>query len=385
MIILRGERWRDFEYKAKHIVPMSLLVVAMIFYPETRLSTIGLAIFFYILFDRYRLKHSEKNMPLPIFIPFMLTCVIALFLSDHRLIGGSLTRGLLIAVQFEWLSMLFVSVVIISSSSLLYLWYVESIRSKSTLTIVSTLFGLLPVAMWFKSNTIDWVVLSIFIVCIGVAIFEAVMGRRRNSIGPLRFVGFAWVTISWGAYAGATTFVLYTGFFHLMQHEFKFLKSKQDKSVLESARYVLLALIPIGAWFVWWATMGQLDGLSHPRDIDPGNLFLTGGYIGDRASPSNSWVGFMGGGPMILMTILWVQMFKEVKWPMAFALAMFSIRVALLGLHLSITPNLPRLVFKVSWDITLYFGLGALVSAMLLIDKFNQRKAIAEPEMLPNS
>ena len=385
MIILRGERWRDFEYKSKHIVPMSLLVVAMIFYPETRLSTIGLAIFFYILFDRYRLKHSEKNMPLPIFIPFMLTCVIALFLSDHRLIGGSLTRGLLIAVQFEWLSMLFVSVVIISSSSLLYLWYVESIRSKSTLTIVSTLFGLLPVAMWFKSNTIDWVVLSIFIVCIGVAIFEAVMGRRRNSIGPLRFVGFAWVTISWGAYAGATTFVLYTGFFHLMQHEFKFLKSAQDKPVLESARYVLLALIPIGAWFVWWATMGQLDGLSHPRDIDPGNLFLTGGYIGDRASPSNSWVGFMGGGPMILMTILWFQMFKEVKWPMAFALAMFTLRVALLGLHLSITPNLPRLVFKVSWDITLYFGLGALVSAMLLIDKFNQRKAIAEPEMLPHS
>ena len=131
--------------------------------------------------------------------------------------------------------------------------------------------------------------------------------------------------------------------------------------------------------------MGQLDGLSHPRDIDPGNLFLTGGYIGDRASPSNSWVGFMGGGPMILMTILWFQMFKEIKWPMAFALAMFSIRVALLGLHLSITPNLPRLVFKVSLDITLYFGLGALVSAMLLIDKFNQRKAIAEPEMLPNS
>ena len=120
--------------------------------------------------------------------------------------------------------------------------------------------------------------------------------------------------------------------------------------------------------------MGQLDGLSHPRDIDPGNLYLTGGYIGDRISPSNSWVGFMGGGPMILMTVLWFQMFKEVKWPMMFAMVLFSLRVALLALHLSITPNLPRLVFKVSWDIVLYFGLSVLILSMLGIDKFNERK-----------
>ena len=385
MLMLSRERWRNYEYDVRHIAALGMLLVAMIMYPETRLSTIGLAIFFYILSDRYYFKRSEENMPLPVFIPFMLTCIIALFLSDHRLIGGSLTRGLLIAVQFEWISMVLVSMLIISGSSFLYLWYVESIRSKPTLVIVTSLFGLLPFAMWFKDNTIDWVVLSIFILCIGVAIFEAIMGRKRNSIGPIRFVGFAWVTISWGAYAGATTLVLYTGFYHLMQHEFNFLKSKQERLILESARYVLLALIPIGAWFVWWATMGQLDGLSHPRDIDPGNLFLTGGYIGDRASPSNSWVGFMGGGPMVLMTILWFQMFKEIKWPLTFALVLFSLRVALLGLHLSVTPNLPRLVFKVSWDLVLYFGLGVLVLAMLGLDKFNKRKALQESETLVSS
>ena len=385
MLMLSRERWRNYEYDVRHIAALGMLLVAMIMYPETRLSTIGLAIFFYILSDRYYFKRSENNMPLPVFIPFMLTCIIALFLSDHRLIGGSLTRGLLIAVQFEWISMVLVSMLIISCSSFLYLWYVESIRSKPTLVIVTSLFGLLPFAMWFKDNTIDWVVLSIFILCICVAIFEAIMGRKRNSIGPIRFVGFAWVTISWGAYAGATTLVLYTGFYHLMQHEFNFLKSKQERLILESARYVLLALIPIGAWFVWWATMGQLDGLSHPRDIDPGNLFLTGGYIGDRASPSNSWVGFMGGGPMVLMTILWFQMFKEIKWPLTFALVLFSLRVALLGLHLSVTPNLPRLVFKVSWDLVLYFGLGVLVLAMLGLDKFNKRKALQESETLVSS
>ena len=385
MMMLKNERWRNFEYKSQHMSILALLLASMIMYPETRLSTIGMAIFAYILLDRYYLKHSYKNMPLSVFIPFMIICVISLFLSDARLIGGSLTRVCLETVQQEELSMLFASILLAVFSSLLYLWYVEDIRSKKTLLTVCALFGLLPYAMWFKDNTIDWVVLSIFILCIITAIVEGIRGNKRSSIAPIRFVGFAWVTISWGAYAGATTMVLYTGFFHLMQREFDFLKIHQDKPLLEYARFVLLALIPIGAWFTWWATMGQLDGLSHPRDIDPGNLYLTGGYIGDRISPSNSWVGFMGGGPIILMTVLWFQMFKEIKWPLTYALTLFSLRVALLAVHLSVTPNLPRLVFKVSWDIVLYFGLAALILAMLGIDKLNERKALEEPETLVSS
>ena len=85
---------------------------------------------------------------------------------------------------------------------------------------------------------------------------------------------------------------------------------------------------------------------------------------------------------MILMTILWFQMFKEIKWPLTFALTLFSLRVALLAIHLSVTPNLPRLVFKVSWDIVLYFGLGVLVLAMLGVGKYNERKTVVEPEKL---
>ena len=85
------------------------------------------------------------------------------------------------------------------------------------------------------------------------------------------------------------------------------------------------------------------------------------------------------------MTVLWFQMFKEIKWPLTYALTLFSLRVALLAVHLSVTPNLPRLVFKVSWDIVLYFGLSALILSSLGIDKFNQRKALDEPEALMSS
>ncbi len=380
LCMLKVERWRNFNFKNHHVVALGLLLVSMTMYPETRLSIIGLGIFTYVLIDRYYTKYSEHYTPYIVLIPFLVVCCIAFFLSDHRLLGRSLTRDYLVTVQQEELSMLIVSIILAVSSSLLYLWHVETIRSKTTLAIVCSLFGLLPCAMWFKENWIDWIVLSIFMLCIIVALVEHIRGNKRSAIAPMRFVGFAWVTISWGAYAGATTMVLYTGFFYLMQRELSFLNVRQEKPLMESARYVLLALIPIGAWFTWWATMGQLDGLSHPRDIDPGNLFLTGGYIGDRISPSNTWVGFMGGGPMILMTILWFQMFKEIKWPLTYALALFLLRVGLLAIHLSVTPNLPRLVFKVSWDIVLYFGLGVLVLAMLGVDKYNERKSVAEPE-----
>ncbi|MBL6881704.1 MAG: alkaline phosphatase family protein [Candidatus Poseidoniaceae archaeon] len=384
-VMLKTERWQNYNFQNKHMAALALLLITTVMYPETRLSIIGLMIFAYAIIERYYLRNCEKHMPNTVFIPFSIICIIAFFLSDYRLLGVSLTRDYIVTIQQEELSMLFASVVLASSASLLYLWHVESIRSKTTLLTVCALFGLLPYAMWFKDNTIDWVVLSIFILCIITAIVEGLRRNKRSSIAPIRFVGFAWVTISWGAYAGATTMVLYTGFFYLMQREFGFLKIRQDKPLLESTRHVLLALIPIGAWFTWWATMGQLDGLSHPRDIDPGNLFLTGGYIGDRISPSNSWVGFMGGGPMILMTVLWFQMFKEIKWPLTYALTLFSLRVALLAVHLSVTPNLPRLVFKVSWDIVLYFGLGALILSLLGIDKFNERKALDEPETLSSS
>jgi hypothetical protein len=120
--------------------------------------------------------------------------------------------------------------------------------------------------------------------------------------------------------------------------------------------------------------MGQLDGFTHPRDIDPGNLYLTGGYIGDRDSPSNSWVGFMGGGPMGLMTVLIFHMFRSIDWPLHLTVWFCVLRVAFLGIHLSVAPNLPRLVFKISWDIVLYSMISAVVLAMLGVDRLLRQR-----------
>ena len=374
LMLLKSEKWNSKEYTGTHIIAFSGLLVGTIMFPETRLSILGLCIFAYVLFDRFYLKSSTLATPTKLLLPFVFVCIVTFFLSEHRVLGRSLARYYIVTLQKEDISMVLLSMLLVVGSSLLYLIYVEGIQSRPTLATTSAMFALLPVAMWFKNNVIDWIVLSILMMFIVAWMYEIVKRKQTTSIAPLRFVGFAWVTISWGAYAGAATMILYSGFYFLSQREFKFLFAPQEKPVVEAARYLLLAILPICLWFTWWAAMGQLDGYTHPRDIDPGNLYLTGGYIGDRDSPSNAWVGFMGGGPMVLMTFLIFHLFKLIDWPLHLTVWFCLLRVAFLSLHLSVSPNLPRLVFKISWDILLYALVALILFAMQQVEKVLARE-----------
>lgn len=374
LMILKAEKWNSKEHSDAHIVALSGLLVGTMMFPETRLSILGLCIFCYVLYDRFYLKSSTSTIPTKLFLPFVVVCIVTFFLSEHRVLGRSLARYYIVTLQKGDISMVLLSMLLVVGSSLLYLIYVEGIQSRPVLATTSAMFGLLPVAMWFKNNVIDWIVLSILMMFVVAWIFGMIKRKQTASIAPLRFVGFAWVTISWGAYAGAATMILYSGFYFLSQREFKFLFVKQEKPVVEGARYLLLAILPICLWFTWWAAMGQLDGYTHPRDIDPGNLYLTGGYIGDRDSPSNAWVGFMGGGPMILMTLLIFHLFKSIDWPLHLTVWFCILRVAFLSIHLSVSPNLPRLVFKISWDILLYAFIAMILFAMHQAERIVARK-----------
>ena len=374
LMLLKSEKWNSKEYTGAHIVALSGLLVGTMMFPETRLSILGLCIFGYVLYDRFYLKSSTQTIPTQLLLPFVVVCIVTFFLSEHRVLGRSLARYYIVTLQKEDISMVLLSMLLVVGSSLLYLIYVEGIQLRPVLATTSAMFGLLPVAMWFKNNVIDWIVLSILMMFVVAWIFGMIKRKQTASIAPLRFVGFAWVTISWGAYAGAATMILYSGFYFLSQREFKFLFVQQEKPVVEGARYLLLAILPICLWFTWWAAMGQLDGYTHPRDIDPGNLYLTGGYIGDRDSPSNAWVGFMGGGPMILMTLLMFHLFKSINWPLHLTVWFCILRVAFLSIHLSVSPNLPRLVFKISWDILLYAFIAMILFAMHQAERFVARK-----------
>ena len=199
---------------------------------------------------------------------------------------------------------------------------------------------------------------------------------KSNAFAVFQYCAFAWMTMSWGAWGGGISMIFFAVTNSLMQREWSHLLETKESKTSEFARNIMVGILPIGLWFAWWATLGQTDGLLHPRDIDPGNLFLKGGYIGDRLSPSNTWVFVMGAGPAILVGILLWNTFRLSKWPLQMTVIILAVRLAGISLQLSISPNLPRLVFKIGWDILFCIILLSVSFVFMLYEQWNTRGKI---------
>ena len=89
----------------------------------------------------------------------------------------------------------------------------------------------------------------------------------------------------------------------------------------------------------------------------------------------------MGAGPVILMGTLWWNLFRRNSWPLQMAFLILSVRVAALALQLSVSPNLPRLVFKMGWDMLFCIILLVVAGIFMLYDNWiskNQQAVISE-------
>ena len=179
--------------------------------------------------------------------------------------------------------------------------------------------------------------------------------------------------MSWGGWALAVTAIMYASVESFLKNEWNVLTNKYDSIHRETSRMVILTLLPLVTWFTWWAALGQIDGFNHPRDIDPGNIFLNGGYIGDRFSPSYSWVIFMGTGPIAAVSLLWWSLFHKHNWPVHYVALLLIARIALLSLQWSLSPNLPRLIFKISWDILFALLLLGFMAHVLISSSLKKR------------
>ena len=168
--------------------------------------------------------------------------------------------------------------------------------------------------------------------------------------------------------------IMYASLESFLGKELKYLTEKCQQVHKEIARNIVLAMFPLVVWYTWWAALGQIDGFGHPRDVDPGNIFLNGGYIGDRFSPSNAWVGFMGAGATAAMSMMWWSLFRKFGWPVHYVALLLVVRISMISLQLSVSPNLPRLIFKISWDIIFALGLIGLMSHTLITNYIQNRR-----------
>ena len=357
-----------------HIALLSLIVFSII-YPETRFTVIGVMIIAYFLINKetYKITPGQiSHTNRMIFYPFLGVLIAGILFSDYRLLGFSAPRFMVIFSQS------YESTEVLSSCAIaFFVTFIYSKWSKNftyqTSLILAGLFGIVPFMISQDSNSVDWVLLSGLIISSVTSLIFKLKGKD-NSATILYYSAFFWLNMSWGAWACGISMLYFAAIESFSQNEWHDFMKPKENSMQEFTRKVLLGVIPLGIWFAWWATLGQTDGLLHTRDIDPGNLFLKGGYIGDRVSPSNTWVFVMGAGPAILVGSLWYDHFRRMGWPLKYALFIFCARLAALSIQLSISPNLPRLVFKIGWDLLFGLIITSVIFVFFIIQYRDEKK-----------
>ena len=85
--------------------------------------------------------------------------------------------------------------------------------------------------------------------------------------------------------------------------------------------------------------------------------------------------------PFLVGILLW-NTFRLSKWPLQMTVIIFAVRLAGISLQLSISPNLPRLVFKIGWDILFCIILLSVSLIFMLYEQWNTRGKIYTPEVV---
>ena len=361
----------------KVITPLTYLLIAssffMLTYVETRFSALNLMLLLMIAFPIFtKYEGSERTSKLQK-IFYLIVMIPTVFFSHHRTMGFSLPR-MMIFFTFEMtlLSVLFGSCLILIST-----WFFvnrnDFLKSRNQRITVTGLFTAIPFLISLESNFVDWILLS-GIIC--YLIYGIYLWSKKSSDSQEVFLycTLYWLAMTWGGWTSAATMIIYSSIESFLSKELKFLLQKTEKVYREIARTIVVTLFPLVVWFSWWTALGQIDGFGHPRDVDPGNIFLNGGYIGDRFSPSNAWVGFMGAGATAAMSMMWWSLFRKFGWPVHYVALLLVVRISMISLQLSVSPNLPRLIFKISWDIIFALGLIGLMSHTLITNYIQNRR-----------
>lgn len=333
-------------------MPLLCLATFVLMYPDTRHSLGAYIIWFSCMIFLRHYKENELSLNLAA-IGLIGILIPPLMFSHVRIIGFDLARGLLVYTQVETLEMATLCALAVGFSAGLATWIRIGTFDVKRIAIHSIGFAALPILMIQESNTIDWIVIGILLLMLGTGTV-LILTKGKDCERLVITSALAWMAMSWGAWGGSVCLIGIASVERLLAGPWATILEKRSDSRQEASRIAMLVLMPLTVWYaIWWA-LGQIEGFSwdflYPREIDPGDIMLRGGYIGDRWSPSNEWVGFMGAGPVVaVMFVMW-QTFHRIGWPLHLLAAALILRCSFLWLHLSYAADYPRLVFKATWD-----------------------------------
>jgi len=341
-----------WKYLLGSTVPLLCLAAFVLMFPNTRHSLGAYVVWVSCLLLLRNYKENDLSLNLAAISLFVLWIPPLLF-SHVRIIGFDLTRGMLVYTQIETLDLaIWCAIGVGFSAGLATLIRIGEFDLKR-IGIHAMTFASLPILMVQQSNNVDWIVIGIVLLVLIIGIYQ-IMTFGKDTERLVITSALAWMTMSWGVWGGSICLIGFASTERLLAGPWSSILEKRSDIRQETARIVMLALLPLTIWYGIWWTLGQVEGLSwdflYPREIDPGDILLRGGYIGDRWSPSNEWVAFMGAGPVIAVMLVMWRTFHRVGWPLHLLAAALIIRFSFMWLHLSYAADSPRLVFKATWD-----------------------------------
>ena len=364
------------EDDGRWMICLTLLSALMLMYSETRLSNMFLILWFLLAY-RWVFRSSEGDSPRMLRYAFLLVLIPAIFFSHYRALGFSLTRRYVSYSLSVLPHLVATSCALAAGGALFFLHHQKQARREHKVGL-ALFFASIPLLLSFESNYSDWLLLLSTLSMLGYGIHRYRIGAQ-DDLPWITLSALSWLTICWGAWAGMVSMVILACTSSLLENEWRGVPLLNAESNYSRwAGYILMGCLPIAIWFAWWASLGQLTGFLHPRDIDPGNLYLRGGYVGDRVSPSNMWVGFMGVGPIAVVSLALFRLFHRAGWCLEATLAFLALRISFHSLQLPFAPELPRLVFKLAWDIIYLLILMLLiivVRARMYIDWYRNQSS----------
>ena len=349
-----------------------ILFMIMIIFTESRVSAINVIMLLMLLTPIFLKAKEEQKTKRLILALYLIIIIPTTLLSHYRAIYFSFPR---FAINFSVsgdIGPLIMNTAMACLGIMVYMYAHKVITEQRIRYSIIAFFTSIPFLMYQENNILDWVVLIGLVSALVSAIYLK-FTKQDKGYEILTMVTLCWLTMSWGGYVGGITMALFVAFRSFLDNELAFLQRVSADFTKEIPRTMIVTILPLVVWFTWWAALGQVGGIGSPRDVDPGSVYLNGGYIGDRFSPSNSWVGFMGGGPAAAMSLLWFSMFYSKGYNMKYVAYFLVARVFMLALQLSLSPNLPRLIFKISWDIIFSIGLVAFMLHLIIQSRIEEQ------------
>jgi hypothetical protein len=353
-----------------HYVPLIIAIICAT-YGSIRLWYTLLPLFFILLGKIFQseFKFNPQNDRLAAISMAMLTFFAVFFV--HRRIFGE--HYLLEAVEKAWprdiQTMIMPSVLLIFGAILTIRVSNETIQKSKIVALAFWLnYGL--VVSVSENSYVDIVTLFLVIVMYALSLYHYAVSPDLHKSADYGIAGISMqMLLTWGPWSAFATMLTIS----CSSRIWKIVSYETNGNQYQNNRNILaMAVLPWVVWILWWTLLGQVNGVQtcfegicpHPRELDPGTIIVRGGYVGARENPNLYWMILMIASPILITSLMIMKNLQNSGVNLHPYIILQSLIILGCLSVISFSPEYPRLVFSLTWNIT--FAMVQLTVAIVV-------------------